>query len=338
MTVITYSKNVFLPLTNACRNACAYCGFRSDAPTIMERREVLTILKSGRKAGATEALFTFGEQPESFEHIKKTLRGWGYESMTEYLLDLCRDAIKIGLLPHTNSGVIRKEEMKALKGLVASMGLMLENSSRRLCEKGMPHEKSPGKIPGVRLKTMEDAGKLKIPFTTGLLIGIGETEEEVLHSIEKIKKVSDRYGHIQEVIVQNFKPKKGTIMERCKEPALKQMANAVKAVRQSLPDMHIQVPPNLNPDRWPKLLSAGIDDLGGISHVTKDYINPEAEWPDIERLSSISGKLGITLRERLAIYPEFIKKGWYSEEIGELIGTYTDKEGLVIESGRRDSG
>ncbi len=338
MTIVTYSRNVFLPLTNACRNACAYCGFRSDAPTIMERREVLTVLKSGRKTGATEALFTFGEQGESFEHIKKALLGWGYENMTEYLLDLCRDAIKIGLLPHTNAGVQGKEEMKALKGLVASMGLMLENSSLRLCEKGMPHEKSPGKLPEVRLKTMEDAGKLKIPFTTGLLIGIGETEEEVLHSIEKIKELNDRYGHIQEVIVQNFKPKKGTIMEHRKEPTLKQMANAVKAVRQSLPDMHIQVPPNLNPDRWPELLSAGTDDLGGISHVTKDYINPEAEWPDIERLSSISGKLGITLRERLAIYPEFIKKGWYSDEIGELIGTYADKEGLVIESGRRDSG
>lgn len=329
MTTVTYSKNVFLPLTDACRNACAYCGFRSDEPAIMERKEVLSVLKSGRKAGCKEALFTFGERPESDERIKKTLLGWSYSSVTEYLFDLCRDAIKLGLLPHTNAGALEKDEMKALKEVNASMGLMLESASERLCEKGMPHENSPGKRPDVRLRTIENAGKLEIPFTTGLLIGIGETPDEILDSIEKIKKINERYGHVQEVIVQNFRPKKGTPMEGWPEPALAQMSDAVRAVRRIMPEMHIQVPPNLNPDTWPALVLAGVDDLGGISPTTKDYINPEAEWPDIKRLLSMAGKIGITLGERLAIYPEFIKRGWYPEEIGKLIKRYTDAEGLV---------
>ena len=332
MATVTYSKNVFLPLTNACRNECAYCGFRSANPSIMEKRDVLSVLKSGRKAGCKEALFTFGERPESDERIRKTLLGWGYSSVTEYLFDLCEDAIKLGLLPHTNAGALEKDEMNALKAVNASMGLMLENASERLCEKGMPHEKSPGKRPDVRLRTIENAGKLEIPFTTGLLIGIGETSKEVLDSIKKIKKRNDRYHHIQEVIVQNFKPKKGTPMEHRAEPTLLQMSDAVRAVRGVMPEMHIQVPPNLNLDTWPELVSAGVNDLGGISPTTKDYINPEAEWPDIQRLTSMAGKVDIALRERLAIYPEFIKRGWYSEGIGELIERYTDAEGLVNES------
>jgi FO synthase subunit 1 len=329
MAAVTYSRNVFLPLTDACRNACAYCGFRSDEPAIMERKEVLSVLKSGRKAGCKEALFTFGERPESNEKIKKILRGWGYSSMNEYLIDLCRDAIKLWLLPHTNAGALEKDEMKALKEVNASMGLMLESASKRLCEKGMPHERSPGKSPDVRLQTIENAGKLEIPFTTGLLIGIGETPDEILDSIEKIKTQNERYGHVQEVIVQNFKPKKGTPMEGWPEPDLSQMDAAVRAVKRIMPGTPIQVPPNLNPDTWPALVSAGVDDLGGISSTTKDYINPEAEWPQIQRLTSMAENIGITLRERLAIYPEFIKRGWYSEKIEELIERYTDAEGLV---------
>ncbi|MEE8402537.1 MAG: 7,8-didemethyl-8-hydroxy-5-deazariboflavin synthase subunit CofG, partial [Candidatus Hydrothermarchaeaceae archaeon] len=277
MPTVTYSKNVFLPLTNACRNACAYCGFRSDEPTIMERREVLSVLKSGRKAGCKEALFTFGERPESNDRIKKTLHGWGYANMTEYLLDLCRDAIRLGLLPHTNAGILERDEMMALKEVNASMGLMLESASERLCGKGMPHENSPGKLPEVRLEAIKNAGKLKIPFTTGLLIGIGETPEEVLYSIEKIKGLNDRHQHIQEVIIQNFKPKAGTRMEGRPEPGPKQMVDAVRTVMAVMPDMHVQVPPNLNPETWPALVSEGVDDIGGIPPTTKDYINPEAE-------------------------------------------------------------
>jgi FO synthase subunit 1 len=332
MTAVTYSKNVFLPLTDACRNNCAYCGFRSDEPTIMERKEVLSVLESGRKAKAKEALFTFGERPESNEKIKKMLEGWGYENMTGYLIDLCGDAIRLGLLPHTNAGALEYGEMKALAKANASMGLMLESASERLCESGMPHERSPGKRPDVRLKTIENAGKLEIPFTTGLLIGIGETSEEVHESIEKIKKINERYGHIQEVIIQNFKPKPGTLMENRPEPSAKQMTDAVRAVKSVMPDMHVQIPPNLNPDTWQVFIREGVDDLGGISPTTKDYINPEAEWPDIERMEITAEENSISLRERLPIYPKFIKRGWYSDEIGELIKRYADSEGLVNES------
>jgi FO synthase subunit 1 len=332
MTVVTYSKNVFLPLTDACRNKCSYCGFRSDEPTIMGRREVLSVLEAGREAGAKEALFTFGERPENNRNIKKKLRGWGYAGMNEYLLDLCRDAIKVGLLPHTNAGALEYDEMKALAEANASMGLMLESVSDRLCEGGMPHEHSPGKRPAVRIKTIEDAGRLKIPFTTGLLIGIGELPEEVHASIWKLKEINDKYDHIQEVIVQNFKPKEETPMEGAPEPSLNQMVDTVRAVKAVMPDACVQVPPNLNQATWPLFVSEGVSDLGGISQTTQDYINPEAGWPDIGKLESQGKEAGIVLKERLPIYPEFIKRGWYGGEIGELIERYTNDEGLVNES------
>lgn len=326
MTTVTYSRNVFLPLTDACRNVCSYCGFRSDKPSIMERRTVRSILKSSRKAGCKEALFTFGERPDSDEHIQETLQGWGYSDMTEYLVDLCRDAIGLGLLPHTNAGVLRKDEMRALKEVNASMGLMLESVSERLCGQGMPHEKSPGKRPDVRVRAIDDAGMLKIPFTTGILIGIGETRNEIYGSLLKIKELNDSHHHIQEIIIQNFKPKIGTPMAGHPEPSLQQMVDVVKAARKIMPDIHVQVPPNLNSETWPALVSAGVSDLGGISPTTKDYINPETEWPDIQRMVSMAEELGITVEERLAIYPKFIEKGWYSREIGELIEMYTGKE------------
>ncbi len=331
MVTVTYARNVFLPLTDACRNRCAYCGFRSDMPGIMGRKEVKAVLEAGARAGAKEALFTFGERPENNEDIRKILREWGYANMTEYLLDLCRDAIKAGLLPHTNAGALEYDEMRALAKVNASMGLMLESASDRLCEGGMPHERSPGKRPDVRLRVIENAGRLEIPFTTGLLIGIGETAEEVILSIEKLRKLNEKYGHIQEVIVQNFKPKAGTPMEGVPEPGINQMIGAIRAVKLAMPDVHIQVPPNLNPDTWPVLVSEGVSDLGGVSPTTQDYINPEAGWPDIEKLKKEAGGNGITLRERLPIYPKFIKRGWYGGEIGELIDKYANDEGLVNE-------
>jgi 7,8-didemethyl-8-hydroxy-5-deazariboflavin synthase CofG subunit len=326
---VTYSKNVFIPLTNACRNRCAYCGFRSDKPYIMSRRGVQEILRSGRNEGCKEALFTFGEKPEVIPQIKNCLVEWGYSSIIEYLHDLCVDAIEYGLLPHSNPGIIEEEDMKALKEVNASLGLMLESSSERLCGKGMPHEYSPGKLPEERMKVMENAGKLEIPFTTGILVGIGETEEELLRSLEAIKKMNDEYGHIQEIIIQNFKPKPGTPMENHPEPSIDLMVNAVRWAREMMPAMNIQVPPNLNPDSWMVFLKAGANDLGGVSPLTEDYINPEADWPKIEEMEMVSRELGFTLRERLPIYPEFIKKGWYSERLRDLIESYTDEEGLV---------
>jgi 7,8-didemethyl-8-hydroxy-5-deazariboflavin synthase CofG subunit len=297
----------------------------------MRRKEVQSVLEAGARAGAKEALFTFGERPESDDDVRKTLEGWGYAGMNEYLLDLCRDAIKAGLLPHTNAGALSHEEMKALKEVNASMGLMLESVSERLCESGMPHEQSPGKRPEVRIKTIEDAGRLEIPFTTGILIGIGELPEEVHASIWKIKELSDRYGHIQEIIIQNFKPKAGTPMEGAGEPDVKEMVDTVRGVLATMPDAHVQVPPNLNSGTWPLYVKEGASDIGGISSTTKDYINPEAEWPDVKKLEAEASEAGIKLKERLAVYPEFIRKGWYPESIKKLIEKYASSEGLVNE-------
>jgi 7,8-didemethyl-8-hydroxy-5-deazariboflavin synthase CofG subunit len=195
----------------------------------------------------------------------------------------------------------------------------------------MPHEQSPGKKPNVRLKVIENAGRLEIPFTTGLLIGIGERPDEVHASIWKLKEINEKYGHLQEVIVQNFKPKEGTPMEGFKEPDKNEMIDAVRALRAVLPDVHVQVPPNLNPETWPVFVKEGVSDFGGISQTTQDYINPEAAWPDIGKMKIKAGESGITLKERLPIYPEFIKRGWYGGEIRELIERYANDEGLASE-------
>jgi 7,8-didemethyl-8-hydroxy-5-deazariboflavin synthase CofG subunit len=295
----------------------------------MSKREVVDILKKGRRARCKEALFTFGEKPEVIPQIKKKLEHWGYSSIIEYLYKLCEDAIKYGLLPHSNPGVISEEDMRLLREVNASMGLMLENSSERLCQEGMPHYYSPGKNPKERIKVIETAGKLRIPFTTGVLIGIGETWDELLDSIKLLKSLNDKYGHIQEVIIQNFKPKPGTPMENRPEPSIRYMVEAVRLARKTMPTMSIQVPPNLILGSLELYLDAGANDLGGISPFTKDYINPEADWPKIEDLEMVSRKLGVRLRERLPIYPRFISKGWYSEKLKDLIHSYSDSEGLV---------
>ncbi len=315
---VSYSKNVFIPLTNACRNKCGYCYFRSDNPRIMNKEDVLRTLIIGKKYNCKESLFTFGERPETHSKIEKFLKTHGYGSITEYLYELCEESLKIGLLPHTNAGIIGYEELKMLREVNASMGLMLENASVRLCKRGMPHEKSPGKNPKLRIKFIRWAGKLKIPFTTGLLIGIGETYEEILGSLLVIKKLSEKYGHIQEVIIQNFKPKEGTPMANHREPSMFKMIKVVSVARLLLSNTNIQVPPNLN-RYWQIFIAYGANDLGGISPVTKDYINPEAPWPKIEEIEKLSKELNIKLYERLPIYPEFIEKRWFSEKVGEVI-------------------
>jgi FO synthase subunit 1 len=327
--VVTYSKNVFIPLTNACRNACAYCGFRSDKPYIMREEEVLRILKAGAAKGCREALFTFGEKPEVYPEIEKALSKMGYASVIEYLYHLCEASLELGLLPHSNPGVIGEAEMRALREVNASMGLMLENASERLCGKGMPHEHSPGKRPEARLRMIELAGKLRIPFTTGLLIGIGETSEEVAFSLMQLKKLSDKYGHIQEIIIQNFKPKKDTPMQHSREPSLFKMLKVVRASSELFPELDIQVPPNLNPSTYAIFLLHGASDLGGISPLTKDYINPEDAWPRVDEMRLLVEELGLTLRQRLPIYPKYIAKGWYSERVGEVISQYATEDGYA---------
>jgi 7,8-didemethyl-8-hydroxy-5-deazariboflavin synthase CofG subunit len=294
----------------------------------MSRSEVARMLELGRDHNCKEALFTLGEQPESVREIRNELRKWGYSSIAEYLLDLCKDALKYGLLPHSNIGVSTPEDLRALKDVNASMGLMLESASERLCGEGMPHEFSPGKRPDIRLGFIEEAGKLGIPFTTGLLIGIGETDEEIVESLIALRKLHERFGHIQELIVQNFVPHPGTRMEKAKAPSFERMLKTLYVSKAALPGVSIQVPPNLHKD-WRTFIAYGADDLGGISPVTEDYINPGHAWPDLKHVESVITGMGLNLRQRLPIYPKYIKLGWYSDEIAHLIESYTDEDGLV---------
>ncbi len=320
---VTYSKNVFVPVTNICRNKCAYCGFKREPEhpeaRLMPPEEIIPILKNGVEAGCTEALFTFGEYAEEVPGYRARLEALGYSSTLEYLLFLCETAIEVGILPHTNAGVMTRVELEALKPVNASMGLMLESSAKLEAHNGCP-----GKIPELRLKTIEEAGKLKIPYTTGLLIGIGEKKEDRIASLEAISGLHKKYGHIQEVIIQNFAPKPGTLMENFPAPTVEEMSEAIVLARQLLPpDVAVQVAPNLiDPE---VLIKKGVSDLGGISPLTIDWINPEAEWPDVRLLQQKLGQ--IRLRERLPIYPQYIKRGWYSERISELITALSDSNG-----------
>lgn len=271
---------------------------------------------------ASEALFTFGEKPDVYADIKQKLKSMGYSSFLEYVRDMNKLAVRMGYLPHTNAGVLSYNELKMLKPWNASMGLMLEQAVELEC-----HALSPGKNPEVRIKTIKNAGKLQIPFTTGILVGIGETHYDRIYSLEIIADIHDNYGHIQEVIVQGFSPKKGTPMENWKSPSDEELLRVVKDARGILPkDVPIQIPPNLVRDVYP-FIKAGARDLGGISEVTPDYINPEHPWPSISELkASLRGEF--LLRERLPIYPKFVRLGWFSNEISSLIGRLADEEGF----------
>jgi FO synthase subunit 1 len=285
----------------------------------MKPGEILSVLENGAKAGCTEALFTFGEYPEEVLEYRKWLKELGYSSTLEYLLFLCEAAIDIGILPHTNAGIMTRSEMKALKPLNASMGLMLESTATLEA-----HKDCPGKLPELRLNTIREAGKLQIPYTTGLLVGIGEKREDRIESLEAIAGLHREYGHIQEVIIQNFAPKPGTPMENFPAPSIEEMVDTICLARQILPsDIAVQVAPNLIDPK--ALIAKGVTDLGGISPLTIDWINPEAEWPDVKDLQR---KLSPTLlRERLPIYPQYVKKEWYSERIGGLIEQLSDADG-----------
>jgi len=314
--MVTYSKNVFIPVTNMCRNHCGYCGFRRspDDPQayIMQPARIEEILEKGAKSGCTEALFTFGERPDEDAGYLMRLKAIGYDRTLDYLLDLCRMAIKMGLLPHCNPGVLSYEELALLKPLNASMGLMLETTAHL-----QAHKDSPGKVPKKRIECIANAGKLKIPFTTGLLVGIGETGDDRIKSLELIARLHWKYGHIQEVIIQNFTPKPGTAMEHYPPPSIDEMIRTVELAREILPDdVVVQVPPNLISPGI--LIEHGATDLGGISPVTIDHINPEHEWPAVEQLEQKVGR-DVVLRERLPIYPQYIKQGWFSDEIRSLI-------------------
>ena len=310
---ITYSRKVFIPLTNMCRDTCTYCTFvkhpSKPEARILTPEQVLFMAKQGEAHGCKEVLFSLGEKPElRYLEAKKKLAILGYNRMTSYLRDMCKLILdKTSLLPHVNAGTLSNQEIDELKPVSASMGMMLETITKRLSKKGGPHYACPDKTPIQRLRTLSRVGKKNVPFTTGLLIGIGETFEERIEALEEINKIHAKYGNIQEVIIQNFRRKPDIKMANHPEPTLEAMLRTIAAARIILnPEISLQAPPNLS-DRHIKYIQAGINDWGGISPVTIDFINPEHAWPDIEKLRTSCIKAGYKLNERLTVYPKYIK-------------------------------
>lgn len=317
---ITFSKNVFLPITNICRNICGYCTFRSDpnskdANILMKPDVLFKQLKTADSFHCREALFAFGEHADMEDNVKNELELLGFDNIVDYLHHICDETIKqTCLLPHSNPGILNRRELKQLREVNASMGLMLETTSQKLMNT-VVHEKSPGKQPKLRIKTIETAGKLKIPFTTGLLIGIGETIEDRAESLLELRRIQNKYGHIQEIIIQNFKPKPGIPMENYGEPTIAEMIKMVSVTKLMFPDVSVQVPPNLNNLHSQIFLIAGADDWGGISPVTPDYVNPEAPWPELKELKGLTEELGFKLKERLPVYPDYINEKFLDPRI-----------------------
>ncbi len=335
---VTYSRKVFIPLTNLCRQKCGYCTFargpRDPIAHTMTPDEVLAVARAGARQGCKEALFSLGERPEEiYDVVRDDLASFGHRTMSSYLREMCELVLReTGLLPHTNQGVMDRDDIAALRPSNVSMGMMLETVSMRLHEKGMAHWNCPGKVPEERLRTMRDAGELNVAWTTGILIGIGETREERIDSLFAIKELHERYGHIQEVIVQNFRVKDDIAMRHAGEPSVFEMLRTLAAARLVLgPEMNIQAPPNLTPDAHGMYLLAGINDWGGISPVTKDFINPERPWPVLNELRETCADAGFGLRERLGIYPEYVRGGreFVPEAVRPIVGRLTGDDGLV---------
>jgi len=318
---ITFSPKAFLPLTNLCRNHCAYCSFRRSpgdpGEWTMSPEEIETWLARAQAHGCGEALFCLGDTPESaFPSYRRTLAAFGRTSTVDYLRFAAERSLEHGLLPHTNAGVLSVEEMERLRPVNVSLGLMLESVSLRLCEAGMPHHRAPDKQPQRRMAMIADAGRLRIPFTTGILVGIGETRRERVESLLAIRYLHRTHGHIQEVIVQNFRAGPGTPMTDAPEPDDATILDTVALARLILdPEVSLQAPPNLNPSSIEGLLAAGINDFGGISPITPDYINPGHPWPHLIALADSCRQMGFALLPRLPIYDRFISKEWLDPKL-----------------------
>jgi FO synthase len=333
---ISYSRKVFIPLTNMCRNTCSYCTFvkppESEEASILTKEEVLKIIKEGEKQGCKEALFSLGEKPELRYPIAKLgLRKLGFNSMPDYLKAVCKMTLEEStLLPHINAGTLSVNDIAKLKPVTASMGMMLETTSKRLTKKGQPHYACPDKVPIQRIRTLINAGKMKVPFTTGLLIGIGETFSERIEALETINNIHKQYGHIQEVIIQNFQRKPDIAMRNAPEPSSSDMLRTIAAARIVLdPEISIQAPPNLSNSHL-SYLSAGINDWGGISPVTIDFINPQHSWPHLDELKKGTEKYGCELKERLTIYKKFLtQKSYVDDTLKDHISLLADKNGLA---------
>src|SRR5580698_7084626 len=329
--IITYSRKVFLPLTNLCRDYCGYCTFRRDPSDpgahTMTPDEVLAVAREGEKLGCTEALFSLGDKPELlFPEMRETLRRLGYKSTLHYLEAMCKLVLReTNLLPHPNPGLLSAEWISRLSEVSPSMGLMLETTNASLLAAGAAHDNAPDKLPAKRLRTIEEAGKRNVPFTTGLLIGIGESLEDRVDTLLAIRDLYERYGHIQEVIVQNFRVKPTIPMANWPEPSQGEMLRAVAVARLLMPNVNIQAPPNLNAPYYEELLDAGINDWGGISPLTPDYINPEKPWPHVEQLRLRTASKGFELQQRLPVYSEFLpsitsRSGLLSEKTKIAVG------------------
>ncbi len=340
--IITYSRKVFIPLTRLCRDRCGYCTFATaphklDAP-FLSPDEVLEIARQGAAMGCKEALFTLGDRPEDRWHqAREWLDAHGYDDTLSYVRAMAIAVLEeTGLLPHLNPGVLSWRDLQRLKPVAPSMGMMLETTSRRLFEeKGQPHHGSPDKDPAVRLRVLEDAGRTNVPFTTGILIGIGETVDDRAESIFAIRRVAREYGAIQEVIVQNFRAKPDTAMRGLPDADLKELAATIAVTRLVLgPRARVQAPPNLVDAEYELMIRAGIDDWGGVSPLTPDHVNPERPWPQIDELAARTAEHGFRLRERLTIYPEYVRAGepWLDPRLFGHVAALADPEtGLARE-------
>ena len=340
--VITYSRKVFIPLTHLCRDVCHYCTFARTPKKIeqpyMPIEEVLELCRQGASVGCQEALFTLGEKPElRYSAARRALQEMGFSSTLDYVKEVARRVLaETGLLPHINAGCMDADEIAGLRQVSASMGIMLESASQRLCEKGMPHYGSPDKEPARRLQTLELAGQASVPFTSGILIGIGETRYERIESLLALRQVNERYGHLQEVIIQNFRAKPGTLMSAAPEPDLNELLWTIAIARLIFgAQMNIQAPPNLSPGVLPQLVAAGINDWGGVSPITPDYVNPEAPWPQLERLADETAAAGKFLEQRLTVYPAYVVEGerWLDDSVQTPVLRLSDAAGFA----RRDS-
>ena len=334
--VVTYSRKVFIPLTNLCRDYCGYCTFRRDpgepGAHTMTPEQVMEVVHAGEKMGCTEALFSLGDKPELiFTEMRDTLRHLGYKSTLHYLEAMCERVLREStLLPHPNPGLLSAEWITRLAEVSPSMGLMLETTNVALLAPGAAHDNAPDKVPAKRLRTIEEAGKQSVPFTTGLLIGIGETIEDRVDTLLAIREMHQRYGHIQEVIVQNFRVKPEIPMRNWPEPRRGEMLRTVAVARLLMLEMNIQAPPNLSAPYYDELLDAGVNDWGGVSPLTPDFINPEKPWPHLEQLKTRTESRGYILRQRLPVYPEFLTKltsrpGLLSEKVQAA----ADREGYA---------
>jgi len=331
---VTFSKKAFFNIVNLCKDTCSYCTYKAEPGeaklSLMSKQQIIELLQLAKKYRCVEALFVTGEQPEKkYEEAREWLKNNGFKSTTEYLIHASEIALEQGLFPHTNAGNLDFEDMKELKKTNVSMGVMLENVSERLSEKGMPHYLAVSKRPKARLEILENSGKLGIPMTTGILVGIGETMEEIIDSLFAIKQLNQKYANIQEVILQNFQPKPDTFMKNEPSADEQYFKTVVALSRIIMPQMNIQIPPNLSPKSYQSFLTVGINDWGGISPLTPDFVNPEFSWPEINKVDENSKKAGFNLKCRFPIYPEFFS--FISKELRDKMTIIEDKDGYVKE-------